>query len=306
MKRFLPLLCALFLSFAASAETTYLPTYRGYIHIVDGTDTVSVESPLTELALSDTASAFTIHINHELVDEDKVEAIKRSKRTQLVMTVTSVVSGVPGGGIFTQLGNMIKKGSAALPGNLSEIYEQNMKSDQVLSINVWIDNNSDEELLINDTDRGLIWFLPAGQGMDLRMTNPDVIVSDGITYGYFYTSFGVYPESYQRIMDSLSAEAKKHIEPVYMSAKDAEECVRKYNAWSGKGDPDIENSETASDDTTKVIIGLRLNDTEACRKLGYKTGWEKSDSRLIFSMYAKCTDREKAEKAMTVLLNSAY
>ena len=175
MKRFLPLLCALFLSFAASAETTYLPTYRGYIHIVDGTDTVSVESPLTELVLSDTASSFTIHINHELVDEDKVEAIKRSKRTQLVMTVTSVVSGVPGGGIFTQLGNMIKKGSAALPGNLSEIYEQNMKSDQVLSINVWIDNNSDEELLINDTDRGLIWFLPAGQGMDLRMTNPDVI-----------------------------------------------------------------------------------------------------------------------------------
>ena len=74
MKRFLPLLCALFLSFAASAETTYLPTYRGYIHIVDGTDTVSVESPLTELALSDTASSFTIHINHELVDEDKVEA----------------------------------------------------------------------------------------------------------------------------------------------------------------------------------------------------------------------------------------
>jgi hypothetical protein len=175
MKRFLPLLCALFLTFAASAETTYLPTYRGYIHIADGTDTVSVESPLTELVLSDTASAFTIHINHELVDEDKVEAIKRSKRTQLVMTVTSVVSGVPGGGIFTQLGNMIKKGSAALPGNLSEIYEQNMKSDQVLSINVWIDNTSDEELLINDTDRGLIWFLPAGQGMDLRMSNPDVI-----------------------------------------------------------------------------------------------------------------------------------
>ena len=46
--------------------------------------------------------------------------------------------------------------------------ERLMKSDQVLSINVWIDNNSDEELLINDTDRGLVWFLPAGQGMDLQ------------------------------------------------------------------------------------------------------------------------------------------
>lgn len=175
MKRFLPLFCALCLALTSGAETTYLPTYRGYIHIVDGTDTVAVESPLTELALSDTASAFTIHINHELVDEDKVESIKRGKRTQLVMTVTSVVSGVPGGGIFTQLGHMMKKGSAALPVNLSDIYEQNVKSDQVLSINVWIDNTSDEELLINDTDRGLIWFLPAGQGMDLRMSNPDVI-----------------------------------------------------------------------------------------------------------------------------------
>ena len=175
MKKHITVWCLLMMTLAAAAETTYLPTYSSYIHIIDGNDTIAVESPQTELSLSDTASAFTIHINHELVDEDKVEAIKRSKRTQLVMTVTSVVSGVPGGGIFTQLGYMMKKGSAALPGNLSAMYEKNMKADQVLSINVWIDNTSDEELLINDTDRGLIWFLPAGQGMDLRMSNPDIM-----------------------------------------------------------------------------------------------------------------------------------
>ena len=104
----------------------------------------------------------------------------------------------------------------------------------------------------------------------------------------------------------MNAEAKKHVEPVYMSAADAQEAVRKLNAWTGKGDPDIENSDVTADDTTKVIIGLRLNDTEACKKLGYRSGWEKSDSRLIFSMYAKCTDRDKAEKAMSALLNSAY
>lgn len=138
------------------------------------------------------------------------------------------------------------------------------------------------------------------------MTNPDVIVSDGVTYSYYYSSFGVYPEAYQRILDGLNAEAKKHVEPVYMSAADAQEAVRKLNAWTGKGDPDIENSDVTADDTTKVIIGLRLNDTEACKKLGYRSGWEKSDSRLIFSMYAKCTDRDKAEKAMSALLNSAY
>ena len=138
------------------------------------------------------------------------------------------------------------------------------------------------------------------------MTVPDVVVSDGVTYSYYYSSFGVYPESYEKIMSGLNEETKKHVEPVYMSAADAEEAIRKFNAWSGKGDPDIEAADKTNDDTTKFIIGIRLNDTEACKKLGYRTGWEKSDSRLIFSMYSKCTDREKSEKAIITLLNSAY
>ena len=138
------------------------------------------------------------------------------------------------------------------------------------------------------------------------MTVPDVIVSDGITYGYYYSSFGVFPESYQKIMDSLNEEAKKHVELVYMSAAEAEEFSRKYNAWAGKGDPEIEEALREDDDTTKVVIGIRLNDLEACKKLGYRTGWEKSDSRLIFSLYAKCADPEKSEKAITTIINSIY
>jgi hypothetical protein len=138
------------------------------------------------------------------------------------------------------------------------------------------------------------------------MTMPDIVVSDGVTYGYYYSSFGVYPESYDRILKNLSEEARKHVEPVYMSAREAAEYTKKYNAWSGKGDPDVENNEQEVDDNTKAIIGLRLNDTDACKRLGYDVGWQKSDNRLIFSMYSKCSDRDKAEKALTALLNSAY
>ena len=138
------------------------------------------------------------------------------------------------------------------------------------------------------------------------MTVPDIIVSDGVTYGYYYQSFGVYPESYERIMNSLSEEAKKHVEPVYMSASEAQEYIKKYNAWAGKGDPDIDNSEEPVDETVKAVIGLRITDEAACKKLGYTSGWEKSDSRLIFSMYAKCADREKAEKALIAIINSAF
>ena len=138
------------------------------------------------------------------------------------------------------------------------------------------------------------------------MAVPDVIVSDGITYPYYYSSFGVFPESYKKIWDSLSEEAKKHVELVYMSAADAEEFSRRYNAWAGKGDPEIEAQLEENDDTTKVVIGLRLNDLAACEKLGYKSGWEKSDSRLIFSLYAKCADPEKSEKAIAAIINSVY
>ncbi|MBO4450185.1 MAG: hypothetical protein J5777_06335 [Clostridiales bacterium] len=138
------------------------------------------------------------------------------------------------------------------------------------------------------------------------MTVPDIIVSDGVTYGYFYQSFGVYPESYEKIYEGLSEEAKKHVERVYMSAVEADEYVKKYNAWSGRGDPEIDEKELNATSDVKAIIGFRITDPEACKKLGYSSGWTKSDSSLIFSMYAKCTDREKAEKAMTAILNSAF
>lgn len=138
------------------------------------------------------------------------------------------------------------------------------------------------------------------------MTVPDVIISDGITYGYYYSSFGVFPDSYQKIWDSLSDEAKKHVELVYMSAAEAEEFSRKYNAWAGKGDPEIEEALREADDTVKAPIGLRINDKAACEKLGFKSGWEKSDSRLILSLYAKCVDPEKSEKTITALINSLY
>lgn len=139
------------------------------------------------------------------------------------------------------------------------------------------------------------------------MTNPDVVVTDGVTYGYYYQSLGVYPEAYERVLNNLSEKAKENVEPVYMSAAEADEYVKKYNAWSGKTYLNEETplAEKASSDT-KAIVGFRIKDKEACKKLGYKTGWTTSDSSLVLSMYSKCTDREKAEKVLTVILNSAF
>jgi polar amino acid transport system substrate-binding protein len=54
-----------------------------------------------------------------------------------------------------------------------------------------------------------------------------------------------------------------------------------------------------------VGIDAELAD-KICEKLGYKSGWEKSDSRLIFSLYAKCADPEKSEKAIAAIINSVY
>ena len=79
MKR-LVLFCFVFISLTIQAKTTYIPKYRSYIHIVDKSDTISVANVLPELVLDDKNGMFSIRLEHEIVTDDKIKAIKRAKR----------------------------------------------------------------------------------------------------------------------------------------------------------------------------------------------------------------------------------
>ena len=94
MRKYILSLLALVSLLSAMAKTTYIPKYRSYIHIVNGSDTVAVSSSMMDLSLADESGLFNIVILHEDVTKEKVKAIKRAKRIAGWATLSAVMSGV--------------------------------------------------------------------------------------------------------------------------------------------------------------------------------------------------------------------
>ena len=83
-----------FVGLSAHAKTTYIPTYRSYIHIVDGSDTISISNRLSDIELSEKSVLFTLRLEQEDVTQEKVRAIKRAKRAAGWATFSAVMSGI--------------------------------------------------------------------------------------------------------------------------------------------------------------------------------------------------------------------
>lgn len=74
MKRIvISIIVALLFVSSISAKTTYIPIYRSYIHIVNGTDTSAVSNNLMDLETADDNGMFKIYIEHEDVTKEKVK-----------------------------------------------------------------------------------------------------------------------------------------------------------------------------------------------------------------------------------------
>ncbi len=79
---------------ATQAKTTYIPTYRSYIHIVTDGDTASIAGNQTWTELRDGSKMFAVGIEHEEVTREKVKAIKRAKAATGWAAFATVMSGV--------------------------------------------------------------------------------------------------------------------------------------------------------------------------------------------------------------------
>lgn len=155
------------------AKTTYIPTYRSYIHIVNGTDTMSVDGNLSELELAEPSGLFTIHIEHEEVTKDKVKAIKRAKAAAGWAGFAAVMSGVSMAFSSNSLQYYIRSKNEKITTDLAEIYAANSENEQILKIELLIDNNTESELVVNDMERGLTWYILPRQTMNLKVNNPE-------------------------------------------------------------------------------------------------------------------------------------
>lgn len=170
---FLLVLCLSLFYIPISAKTTYIPTYRNYLHIVNNGDTMAVVNNLSDLELNDVSGLFTLRIEQEDVNHEKVKAIKRAKRAAGWLTFSAVMLGVATAYSNNTIQYMVNRANFELVSDLAAIYTVNSVAEQILEINFWIDNNTDGELFVNDMDRGLVWCILPRQSLKLKLNNPE-------------------------------------------------------------------------------------------------------------------------------------
>lgn len=159
----------------AQGKTTYVPAYMSYIHITEHGDTLSAAGTDRSLSLQSADDAVRIFVEHEDLKGERVKAIKRAKRTAGWMAAMAVVQGISAVFSDNALQYMVRSSSAQAAAEISAMYAGIAKAEQTLDMEVWIENNTDDEMLINDTDRGLSWYIQPHEALALEANNPDCI-----------------------------------------------------------------------------------------------------------------------------------
>lgn len=173
MKRLMTFVLVMLAGLTASAKTTYIPTYASYIHIVYGSDTISVCNNIEYLELSDSGGMFNIVIEHEVITNEKVKSIKRAKRAAGWAAFAAVVGGVSANLKNSSRYYRVTPRNEHFWNYYAEFYDYNAKKEQALGIKMYIENTSGAELMINDMERGLTWYLPPKSVLDVSSANPN-------------------------------------------------------------------------------------------------------------------------------------
>ena len=174
MRRVWIMMIAMALQQCLQAKTTYIPTYRNYLNIVNGGDTLEVSNNLDTLQLADLEGMFVLRIDQEDVTKEKVKAIKRQKRTAGWATFGAIMSGVSTAFSDNSLEYFTRSTTTQITSKLADIYSTNARAEQILAIDLWIDNMTDDELMVCDMERGLTWWVLPNQSVKLRLNNPEV------------------------------------------------------------------------------------------------------------------------------------
>ena len=174
MRKVLFLIVVLMSGISVMAKSTYIPKYRTYIHIVDGSDTIVIANYLKDIELKDSRGMFNIAVEHEEVTKEKVKSIKRARRAANLAAFSAVMSGFSTAFSQNRLQYMVRSTNTRIASQLADIYSLNANAEQLLNIDALIENTSSEELIINDMERGLTWYVRPSQSLKIKLNNPEV------------------------------------------------------------------------------------------------------------------------------------
>lgn len=179
MKKSLFIFITLFLiQFSLIAKTSYVPSYYTQINI-EGTNTMADSTIQRELTTISTDGRYSITVLHDSVTAERVKAIKNTKAAAGWATALSVVSGVsamlnPMHTSWDAVNYMSDMNLMASSTMLHVAASSAAANLQRVSITIRIENMSDKEMVINDMKRGLTWYVPAKNYIQLSIGNPEI------------------------------------------------------------------------------------------------------------------------------------
>lgn len=166
------------LSMEACAKSTYIPKYNNRLEIKVGEDVASKESSASFLTLGLEGDDVSFTIVQQVVTSDLVKAIKAAKSAAgwsavaaglnaFVAVTDRITNQSPY--VTYRYADAVANTSIAL----SNAYRATEASDELkdLPISFVVQNNSDKEIVMNDMDRGLMWFVQPNLTITIPLDN---------------------------------------------------------------------------------------------------------------------------------------
>ena len=138
----------------------------------------------------------------------------------------------------------------------------------------------------------------------LFFTKPEVLITEKITYPYYFDAFADMAPIEDQVMAGLSEKSKAGVAPVYMSLREAVERTNEVYWNSGFAEDMLDDPSQYSDEP--ILIGLEITDSSANAKLGIRSGWNDGNMTLVIGQCKNCKDSDRAAKMMIALIDSAF
>ena len=135
--------------------------------------------------------------------------------------------------------------------------------------------------------------------------DPNVIVTDEMTYVYYYSQFADLSSVYGILQDELPQEVFDSLTPVYMSELEAYNLTKTYYEQIYEMQEYVSEIDESQLSDEPVLIGFEITDPDMIDKLGYENYWEKQPDTLVFGIYSNTSDMKESVKVLTTILKVA-
>ena len=132
---------------------------------------------------------------------------------------------------------------------------------------------------------------------------PNVLISDTMTYKYYFGYFKDMRQVYDDLKVLVPAQIDKYTEPVYLSELEAFLYTRNYYL-SQNLITEEEYYNELSHSPEQIMIGLRVKDTLRSELIGLRDLWPDTEEEIIISVFSDTNSVEDAEKLIVNILQS--